>query len=91
MTCAFNHLLSTESSCVSAFIGQATDGGTGGIRGRASSHPSSHSRLSVGPFPPTFGVPSVAFEFCNGQSKCQVGNDAVWGNSLLAGDTNVLF
>lgn len=73
---------------MSAFIGQAADGGTGGIRGRASSHP--RSRLSVGPLPPTFGVPGVAFEFCNGQSKCQVGNDAVWGNGLLAGDTNVL-
>lgn len=79
---------------MSAFVGQATDGKTGarsvgGIRGRAS-RDLDPRRLSVRPCPPTFGVPAVAFKFCHGHPKGYVGNDAVWGNSLLAGDTDVL-
>ena len=79
---------------MSAFIGPATDGGTpagllGGIRCGASRDVDSR-RLSVRTFPPTSGVPGVAFKLSYSQPEGQVGNDAVWRNGLLAGDANVL-
>lgn len=86
MMCAFNHLLSTARVCQRL----SDRPQVGGREEKGPERLVTRTRLFVRPIPPIFGVACVAFKFCNGQPKCQVGNDAVWEDGPLADDADAL-